>query len=63
MKITIPLRRARIVRDRYCGFEVQVWRWWFPFWVMPSCNTHPSEDRAEAYAKRWLNHVVKEVTK
>jgi len=59
----IAARRARIATDSYGGYEVQVWRWWFPFWVQPRINTHHSISEAEAYAKRWLNHVVKEVTK
>ena len=23
----------RIVEDEYCGYEVQVKRWWLPFWI------------------------------
>ncbi len=25
--------KFRIVTDRYNGYEVQIKRWWFPFWV------------------------------
>lgn len=28
--------RYRVVRDNYCGYEVQSWRWWFPIWLQ--CN-------------------------
>ena len=64
MKITIPIRRARIVHDSYCGYEVQVWTWWCPFWRQPRTNTHSTEAGAETYARRWLNGgLVKEVTK
>lgn len=45
-------RHYRIVSDRWSGFEVQVWRWWWPFWVMPTCNTHRSVERAEAFARQ-----------
>ena len=30
---TIPLRQYRVVKDRFLGFESQVWRLWWPFWV------------------------------
>ena len=49
-------RRYRVVTDAYLGFEVQVWRWWWPFWMQcqtengPS-NTWSSLERAEEFAK------------
>lgn len=49
----------RIVRDDYLGFEVQSWRWWFPFWVQSGfCNTHKTRIEAEEYACRKANPVV-----
>lgn len=43
--------RYRIVTDRYAGYEVQVWRWWWPFWVMAGfCNTHSTIEQARAFA-------------
>lgn len=53
--------RYRIVRDNYAGYEVQVWRWWFPFWVQPTINTHSTVEGAEQWAKQWdeLRNVVK----
>ena len=42
----------RIVEDEYCGYEVQVKRWWFPFWIEKSqygwvnANTFTSLDTA-----------------
>lgn len=53
--------RYRIVRDNYAGYEVQVWRWWLPFWVQPTINTHSTVDGAEQWAKQWdeLRNVVK----
>jgi len=26
--------RMRIVTNRYGGYNIQVWRWWWPFWVL-----------------------------
>lgn len=53
--------RYRIIRDGYAGYEVQVWRWWFPFWIQPVTNTHSTVESAEQWAKRWdeLRSVVK----
>ncbi len=52
--------RYRIVRDRYLGYEVQVWRWWLPLWLeVGFCNTHPSEASAVEFAKRRANKVVR----
>jgi hypothetical protein len=61
MRKYFKLRRARIATDNYSGFEVQVWRWWFHFWVQPRTNTHLYLEDAERYAKRWLRHIVKEI--
>lgn len=42
----------RIVRDAYLGFEVQVRRWWWPFWSQCNfINTHSSLERAEQFAR------------
>lgn len=56
-------KRARIVTDAYSGYEVQVRVWYWPFWRQPKTNTFDSIQKAEAYAKKCLNYVVKEVTK
>ncbi len=45
----------RIVSDDFRGFEVQIKRWWFPFWVQKhhypySVNTFGSLDEA----KKWI---------
>lgn len=54
-------KRYRIVRDEYLGFEVQIWRWWFPIWVQAGdiINTHSSEELAIEYAKRHAQRVVR----
>lgn len=54
--------KMRIVTDTHAGYEVQVWRWWFPFWVAHRRNTHPTVEKAEEYARRAMKFVVKEVT-
>lgn len=48
----------RIVRDHFAGYEVQVWRWWFPFWVQPRTNTHCSVEGARRWAMNHAGHVV-----
>lgn len=43
----------RIVTDRWAGFEVQSWSWWWPFWSQVGfSNTHSYVEDAEAYAQR-----------
>lgn len=42
----------RIVGDAYAGYEVQTWRWWFPFWIQSETNTHISLYDAEQYAHK-----------
>ena len=50
----------RIVTDQYCGFEVQIRRWWWPFWTQVGlANTHTSIERAEAFARGHSKIVVK----
>ena len=47
----------RIRRDNFAGFEVQVWRWWFPIWVQLNCvNTHSSVEKAEAFLNNHSNN-------
>lgn len=50
----------RIVTDSYNGFEVQVRRWWWPFWSQADfCNTHTTIENAEAFARRLARPTVK----
>jgi hypothetical protein len=55
------MKKYRIVTDRYAGYEVQVWRWWFPFWLEVGCNTHPTLERARAFAEADKGRVVEYV--
>lgn len=39
--------KYRITRDNYAGFEVQKWRWYYPFWTQLNfVNTNISIDKA-----------------
>ncbi len=49
----------RIVRDNYNGYEVQSWRWWWPFWIQGRTNTHSTVERAEEYALACTKRCVK----
>ncbi len=52
--------KLRVVRDIYAGYEVQAWRWWFPFWMQcGTSNTHSSLEKAIEYAKNLSQPVVK----
>ena len=44
--------RYRVVRDHYAGYEAQIKRWWFPFWLMIGVNTHGTEEAATRYCER-----------
>ena len=49
----------RIVKDSYCGYEVQYRRWWFPFWVQHGfTNTHISVEKAREYIDGIVDCVV-----
>ena len=59
----IKLTRYRIIRDGYCGYEVQKWRWWFPIWVecwgwCGPANTHTSIEKAQQYIELHKNNNV-----
>lgn len=50
----------RIVTDRYAGYEVQYWRWWWPFWIQADFgNTHDSVEKAERWAEAHAQRTVK----
>lgn len=49
----------RIVEDCYLGYEVQIRRWWWPFWTQPQTNTHHTIERAERWAKNHARGHVK----
>lgn len=48
----MKLKKYRIVKDGYLGYECQVWKLWFPFWVQMNCgNTHRTIEAAKAFIK------------
>lgn len=50
----------RIVRDNFAGYEVQIRRWWVPFWVQANfCNTHCSIEAAERWAEQHAQGCVR----
>jgi len=58
-KISKWWKKYRVVHDRYCGYEVQCWRIWFPFWLQCGfTNTHFSLEKAENYARIHANGGV-----
>ena len=56
MITSVTTAKYRIVRDNYSGYEVQIKHWWWPFWYMPTCNTHVTVEGAKKYAS---NHALK----
>jgi hypothetical protein len=51
--------KYRIVKDRYAGYEVQEWRWWFPVWCQAGfANTHRTLEAAKAWLEGYRNQVV-----
>ena len=49
----------RIVTDKYCGFEVQYKRWWFPLWrQVGGVNTFSTVEAALVFLERVKKKVV-----
>lgn len=51
--------RYRIVQDNFMGYEVQIRRWWWPFWQEWGHNTFHTIEKAEAWAKSRKQPIVK----
>lgn len=61
-RLSTVWKRYRVVRDNYNGYEAQVWRVWWPFWVMVNgCNTVPSVDMAERLCRVHASQPVKKL--
>jgi len=44
--------KYKIVPDNDLGWEVRIWRWWWPFWVQADgSNTHRTYIHAETWFK------------
>lgn len=54
----MKLKKYRVVRDTYNGYEVQAWRAWFPFWLQGKINTHQSLGQAKKYIEMLKGPVV-----
>ena len=53
----MKMKKYRIVKDGYLGFEAQVWRWWWPFWTqMNFTNTHLTIEKAIEFINRYGIH-------
>ena len=57
--------KYRVVSDNFCGYEVQIKRWWFPFWIQCwnndfCCNTFGSLERAKKFIEDRKNHKKEE---
>ena len=58
----MKLKKYRIVRDNYLGYEAQIWRLWWPFWTeIKNNNTHQTIEEAERFIKGVKKEVVKYV--
>jgi hypothetical protein len=51
--------KVRIIRVLPEGYEVQVWHWWFPFWIQLGYSTFYNLEAAERYAMCAFKKVVK----
>ena len=48
LKLAKLYKKYRIITDMYCGFSVQCWRIWFPFWLqIDFTNTFLSLEEAK----------------
>lgn len=55
----MKLVKYRIIKDSYSGFEVQIWKLWFPFWIQCNwVNTHSSIERAKNFIEIHKKKVV-----
>ncbi len=46
----MKIKKFRIVSDSYSGYECQIWRIWWPFWVqMGFTNTHRTLEEAKKF--------------
>jgi len=51
-------RRFRVVTDKYEGFEVQIKRWYYPFWLQVGhTNTHSTIDEAKEFIAKTKNDL------
>ncbi|MCK9445724.1 hypothetical protein M0Q50_02400 [bacterium] len=46
--------KFRIVTDIFCGYEVQIKRWWIPFWYQCWYNGTTNTFSSTEKAKQWI---------
>ena len=54
----MKLKKYRIVRDTYAGYEVQCFRLYFPFWIQCGKNTSRSVEQAKEEIEIRKGYVV-----
>jgi hypothetical protein len=54
----MKLKKYRIVRDTYAGYEVQCFRLYFPFWIQCGINTSMSVEQAKEEIEIRKGYVV-----
>tara|TARA_R110001592_G_scaffold198471_1_gene446709 strand:- start:271 stop:456 length:186 start_codon:yes stop_codon:yes gene_type:complete len=49
--------KYRVVTDEHCGFQIQVWRLWLPFWLEQGFlgNTHHTKELAIKQVEKLKN--------
>lgn len=56
--------KYRIVTDGFNGYEVQVKKWYWPFWVQHGwVNTHSTLSGAERYVRQVVRRKVYKIGK
>ncbi len=55
----VKTNKYRVIRDKYAGYEAQIKRWWFPFWLQISVSTSSTVEGAVKTCKNHHNKVVK----
>lgn len=61
-KLSTWYKKYRIVTDAYLGYEVQTWWILWPFWIQAfGCKTFQTIEKAESYARKLAQPVVKEL--
>lgn len=56
--------KYRIVIDNYLGYQVEVWKVWFPIWLqLDGVNTFSSVTDATNFAEQYVNGTKTNIVK
>ena len=55
MKLSTFWIKFKIVPDKWLGYEVLIWRWWFPMFVNLPVNTFTTKEKAI----KWIEETYK----